>query len=98
MTVKVEYWFHSDGTVGSKFWRNEEGRAHREDGPAYEYSIGRKFWYKNGLSHREDGPAIIWENGVHEYYLSDVSFLKKDYWEKIEEIKKERIKKGKEEK
>ena len=30
---------------GNKFWRNPEGKLHREDGPAIEWASGDKFWY-----------------------------------------------------
>ena len=41
-----------------KFWYNEKGQYHRDDGPAIEYQNGSKEYYQNGLLHREDGPAI----------------------------------------
>jgi hypothetical protein len=37
------------------------GKLHREDGPAVEWTNGSKSWYLNGNLHREDGPAIEWE-------------------------------------
>jgi hypothetical protein len=42
---------------GTKEWYLN-GKLHREDGPAVEYSDGTKYWYLNGKLHREDGPAI----------------------------------------
>jgi len=36
---------------------------HRLDGPAIEYSNGRKSWYVDGQLHRLDGPAIEYTNG-----------------------------------
>ena len=39
-----------------KEWRIN-GKFHREDGPAIEWSNGDKEWYLNGRRHREDGPA-----------------------------------------
>ena len=53
---------------GNKFWRNEEGQLHREDGPAVERANGTKEWFKNGKLHREDGPAIEWDDGTKEWY------------------------------
>jgi len=53
-----------------KEWRNEAGKFHREDGPAREYSNGRKEWYKNGKLHRENGPAVEYENGSKEWYIN----------------------------
>jgi hypothetical protein len=40
---------------------------HREDGPAIEYTYGRKCWYLYGKLHREGGPAV--EDGEHFEYL-----------------------------
>jgi hypothetical protein len=40
-------------------WRTEDGKLHRDDGPAVEYADGTQVWYINGQKHREDGPAYI---------------------------------------
>jgi hypothetical protein len=47
------------------------GKYHRENGPAVEFSDGYKEWIINGKRHREDGPAVItdsyqwwYQNGV----------------------------------
>jgi hypothetical protein len=55
---------------GNKCWFNEQGNLHREDGPAFECSNGRKEWYLNGNLHREDGPAIEYPDGDKEWYLN----------------------------
>ena len=34
------------------------GKLHREDGPASEWTDGTKLWYRHGKKHREDGPAV----------------------------------------
>jgi len=39
-------------TNGSKFWY-KEGKYHRIDGPACEYSIGYKEWYLNDKEYTE---------------------------------------------
>lgn len=46
------------------------GNLHREDGPAIEWTNGRKDWYKNGLRHREDGPAKEYANGSKEWWIN----------------------------
>jgi hypothetical protein len=47
------------GTDGSEAWTDQDGKPHREDGPAYTSPDGAiKHWYKHGLHHREDGPAF----------------------------------------
>ena len=93
MTSKVEYYFYSGNFIQFKYWKNEEGLAHREDGPAYEYVSGARKWYKNGLLHREDGPALVWGDGFHEYYLNNEQYSKEEYWKEIEKITKERERK-----
>jgi hypothetical protein len=50
-----------------KEYKNNRGKYHRTDGPAYEYSNGSKYWYINGLRHRTDGPAIENIYGKHWY-------------------------------
>jgi len=52
----------------NRHWYNEEGKIHRENGPAYEASNGYKAWYKNGQLHREGGPAIIMVSGTKQWY------------------------------
>ena len=81
MTLKVEYYIHSDGTL-DKYWKNEEGQVSRDDGPALEYADGTRKWIKNEKLHREDGPAIVWEDGFHEYFLNGICYTKEEYWEK----------------
>jgi hypothetical protein len=58
-----------------KYWcieyRNENGQLHREDGPAREYSSGKKWWFKNGKKHREDGPAVEFPDGRKEYWYNN---------------------------
>jgi hypothetical protein len=46
------------------------GKRHREDGPAVEYSNGDKVYYINGKRHREDGPAVEFSDGDKEYYIN----------------------------
>lgn len=38
---------------GTKYW-HKEGKWHREDGPAIEYSNGNKSWYIEGKSYVEE--------------------------------------------
>jgi len=54
---------------GDKYWRLPNGVCHREDGPAVEYSSGRKEWYINGHKHREDGPAVERSDGGKEWWI-----------------------------
>lgn len=73
ITSKVER--HKNGT----FWYDEEGRFHREDGPAVDWNTGLKQWRIHGNAHRLDGPAIIRENGtfdwcINNHYVTDLIF------------------------
>jgi hypothetical protein len=60
----VKVWH--DGT--KKWYLN--GKLHREDGPACEYSNGDKEWCLNGELHREDGPAVELGNGNKTWWLN----------------------------
>lgn len=55
---------------GNKYWRNEEGQLHREDGPAIEGVYGTKEWYINGQQHREDGPAFERSDGYKQWFIN----------------------------
>lgn len=45
---------------------DNDGRLHREGGPAVVYPDGMQRWYRHGRLHRDDGPAVIYPNG--DYY------------------------------
>ena len=47
---------------GDRVWYLD-GKRHREDGPAVEYTNGDKEWWMNGKLHRTDGPTIEFANG-----------------------------------
>ena len=66
---------------GSKcYYKYKEMKIfHREDGPAIEWSGGRKEWYLNGVLHRDDGPAIEYYNGVKEWWLNGVCFSERTF-------------------
>ena len=55
------------------------GNLHREDGPATEYSSGKKQWYLNGKLHREDGPAIEWKDGAKCWYLDGLRLTEEEF-------------------
>ena len=38
------------------------GKWHRSDGPAIEWSDGTKSWYFHGKRHRLEGPAVEWQD------------------------------------
>jgi hypothetical protein len=51
-------------------WFNQDGKRHREDGPAVKDADGSKYWYRNGKLHREDGPAVESAAGNKSWYLN----------------------------
>jgi hypothetical protein len=55
---------------GSKYWRNEEGKKHRDnDLPAVITAKGSMFWYQNDKFHRNrDLPAIVYSDGTKAYW------------------------------
>ena len=62
-TVKVD-------NNGDKSWYLN-GKRHRKDGPAVEYTDGSKFWYLNGKRHRKDGPAVEYANGSKFWWINN---------------------------
>ena len=64
---KPEY---KTNSYGDKHW-SLNGKWHREDGPALEWTNGNKFWYLNGKRHREDGPAYESKDGYKQWSLND---------------------------
>jgi hypothetical protein len=55
---------------GTREWF-QNGKLHRLDGPAVEWSSGGKEWYQNGKFHRLDGPAVELANGDKAWYQND---------------------------
>jgi hypothetical protein len=58
---------------GTKTWYLD-GRLHRTDGPAIEWSDGHKQWWLNGHLHRTDGPAVETVTGYKFWYLHGTSY------------------------
>lgn len=52
---------------GARRWVDEDGLAHREDGPAI-VTPTRYAWCRHGRLHRDDGPAYIRSDGSVEYW------------------------------
>ena len=48
-------------------WRDEDGRLHRDNGPAMIWPDGAQYWYQHGKCHRDDGPAVIKPDGKYWY-------------------------------
>jgi len=63
---------------GTKRWYLN-GKLHREDGPAIEYTDGNKFWCLNGKLHRTDGPACEYFGGYKQWYINNESLSQEEY-------------------
>lgn len=57
---------------GSKTEYWEDGKLHRDDGPAVINTNGLSFWYKHGKIHRDGGPAVDWGDGDQTWYKNGV--------------------------
>lgn len=64
---------------GSIYYKNEKGQLHREDGPAYESSIGDKGWLINGEYNREDGPAYESIDGHKAWYIKGKKLTEQEF-------------------
>ena len=65
-------------TYGDREWY-QNGKLHREDGPAIEWSDGNREWYKNGKLHRLDGPAVEDADGYKVWYIEGKELTKKEF-------------------
>jgi hypothetical protein len=89
-TLKVNHWLDApknytgivESINGSKLWYFN-GKRHREDGPAAEYSDGGKAWHLNDKLHRVDGPAIEGINGYKAWYLNDINYSQEEWFERL---------------
>jgi hypothetical protein len=63
---------------GSKYWYLN-GKRHRTDGPAVEFSEGDNLWFLNDKLHRTDGPAIEHNNGNKWWYLNGTHYSEEDF-------------------
>ncbi len=62
----------------------KNGKLHRDDGPAIEWSCGTKSWFINGKCHRDDGPAQEYANGAKEWFINYKKYYTEEaYWEAI---------------
>ena len=67
---------------GDKHWYLN-GKLHRENGPAIEYSNGGKHWCLNGKYHRVDGPATEYANGGKRWWLNGKQYSESAYWKEL---------------
>ena len=58
-------WYDRYGWVQ---WLDDEGRSHREDGPAIVWPRGRQWWFRHGDFHFAHGPADRWSRSTLVWY------------------------------
>lgn len=63
---------------GILFWRNEEGRYHRDEGPAVIWPVGTLEYVIDGMYHRLGGPAIIGPSGQKYYYIAGKEYSREE--------------------
>ena len=61
--AKREY--RRNGTVR---WLDDEGHAHRLDGPAVVWPDGTQFWYRHRRYHFAHGPSDLYAEGLVAWY------------------------------
>lgn len=66
--------------VSYKHWY-VNGKRHRENGPAVEYSDGSEEWWVNDQLHREDGPAVTTSMIDQEEYWLNNNQMSKEEWQ-----------------
>ena len=76
---------------GIKIWSNEEGKLHRDDGPAMIWADGTEEWFFNGKRHRTDGPAAIWADGTEEWWLNNKKYSFQEWADKLNLDQKARL-------
>ena len=64
--------------TGDKYWWSN-GKLHREDGPAVEFTNGDKYWFLNDKRHREDGPAMVRPNGNNSWWINGKRLTEKAF-------------------
>ena len=77
---------YSECINGNNYWYLN-GKRHREDGPAIEYTNGYKSWYLNDKRHRKDGPAVEWDNGDKSWYLNGIKMTEQEFLSKTKQPK-----------
>ena len=76
---------------GTKRWF-QNGKFHRLDGPAVEYTNGTFAWFKCGKIHRLDGPAVLWDNGDTNWFINNYDVTKEiTKWAKENDIDLENL-------
>jgi hypothetical protein len=73
----------TEDEYGSIFFKLPNGKLHRENGPAVEFTNGSKAWYINGKRHREDGPSCEWSNGDKWWYINGIRHSEEEFNTKV---------------
>lgn len=65
--------------ISGDIWWYKNDLVHREDGPAIEWSSGRKSWFFNGKKHRKNGPALEGVLDYKEWWVNGVQYTKEEF-------------------
>lgn len=81
--MKPHLEIHPDGSI--RWYQN--GKLHREDGPAVEHINGSKAWYIYGKLHRIYGPAIEHGNTNKRWFISGIEYAEAEYKKQMRSYK-----------
>lgn len=84
MSEEIKDGMHIDD-YGNKVWYNN-GKLHRIDGPAVEWSYGTKQWIKNDVLHRIGGPAMEYSKGGKIWMLYGIRYYESGYNDLVSNI------------
>ena len=56
---------------GTREWRLDNGKLHRDGGPAIEKANGTRLYYRNDKLDRDDGPAVEMADGTRMWFRDD---------------------------
>ncbi len=80
--TKETYIWKTEDDKGVTYYK--DGKKHREDCPAVEYSDGGKEWWIDGQRHRDDGPACIYKDPdgddfFYEWFRNDAEYTEEEF-------------------
>ena len=74
-------WYLKVDDYGKRWYL--DGKCHREDGPAVEYTDGTKLWYLDGKLNRTDGHAVEYAGNKY-WYLNDVQYTEAEWSKRVQ--------------
>ena len=70
-------------SYGHRFYYNNAGEWHRENGPAIISERGDKYWYQNNRLHRTDGPAVEYSYGGKDWFINGKKLTEAEFNQKV---------------